>query len=150
MNRIEQAALSDAPTIARFQVAMAEESEGTVLDYERVLSGVSEVMKDEAKGKYLVARDEGGETIGSLLITREWSDWHCCWYWWIQSVYVRLENRRQGVYRAMYQKVKEMAREAQVHCVKLYADRENLRALQTYKALGMAESHYVLMEEEIG
>lgn len=99
-------------TIARFQVEMATESEGTALNYELVLRGVTEGIKDESKGTYLVARkNDDNEIVGSLLITREWSDWRCTWYWLIQSVYVRPEYRRQGVYSEMYDNVKKLARE---------------------------------------
>lgn len=147
--KIQRASLKEAAALAKFLVAMAAESEGAELNYELVLRGVTEGLTDEAKGTYLVALDETGIVVGSLLITREWSDWHCAWYWWIQSVYVRPEYRRQGVYRTMYAKVKALAKGAQVPCIRLYADRNNLSALTTYRSLGMAESHYLLFEEEV-
>lgn len=146
---IERATSADAPAIAGFQVAMAAESEGTLLDGELVLRGVSTGIADEAKGVYYVARDEKGETVGSLLVTREWSDWRCAWYWWIQSVYVRPEYRRRGVYRSLYDMVKHDAAQAGSPCVRLYVDRTNKQGLATYQALGMKESHYLLYEEEI-
>lgn len=146
---IQKGELSDAVQIAKFQVAMADESEGTVLDYDLVLKGVTEGLKDEAKGIYLVARNDKDEAIASLLITKEWSDWRCGWYWWIQSVYVSSEYRRQGVYRAMYAKVKSLAKEDGSTCVRLYVDRTNQRGLSTYQSLGMKESHYLFYEEEI-
>lgn len=146
---IEQANISDASAIAQFQMDMAAESEGTTLNREVVLRDVTEGLKDEAKGIYLIARNEEGQTVASLLLTREWSDWNCAWYWWIQSVYVRPEYRRQGIYRSMYAKVKEMAKEANVSCVRLYVDKTNQRGLSTYQALGMQESHYLLYEEYI-
>lgn len=147
--KIEKGELRDAAQIAKFQVAMADESEGTVLDYELVLRGVTEGLKDPAKGIYLVARNENDEAVASLLITKEWSDWRCGWYWWIQSVYVTPEYRRKGVYRAMYAKVKSFAKEDGSTCVRLYVDRTNQRGLSTYQALGMSESHYLFYEEEI-
>ena len=99
---------NDTAAIAQFQVDMAQESEGTALDHELVLKGVAAAMADKYKGTYIVARVEG-EAIGSLMLTREWSDWTNKWYWWIQSVYVKPEYRGKGAYRAMYQKIKEMA-----------------------------------------
>lgn len=147
--KIEQANISDASAIAQFQMDMAAESEGTTLNREVVLRGVTEGLKDEAKGIYLIARNEEGQPVASLLLTREWSDWNCAWYWWIQSVYVRPEYRRQGIYRSMYAKVKEMAKEANVSCVRLYVDKTNKLGLSTYQALGMQESHYLLYEENI-
>lgn len=147
--KIEQANIQDASAIAQFQVDMAAESEGTALDREVVLRGVTEGLKDEAKGIYLVARNDEGLPVASLMLTREWSDWNCAWYWWIQSVYVQPEYRRQGIYRSMYAKVKEMAKEANVSSVRLYVDKTNQRGLSTYQALGMQESHYLLYEETI-
>ena len=63
---------------------MALESEGTVLDAERVRKGVAAVMEDGSKGIYIIARIED-RPVASLMITREWSDWNNGWYWWIQS-----------------------------------------------------------------
>lgn len=147
--KIEQASLEYTESITQFQVEMAAESEGTTLNKDVVHRGVTEGLKDDAKGIYIVARNNEGNAVASLMITREWSDWNCAWYWWIQSVYVRPDFRRQGIYRSMYAKVKEMAKEANVSCVRLYVDKTNQRGLSTYKALGMKESHYLLCEETI-
>ena len=140
--------VEDIGTIAAFQVDMAMESEGAVLSLERVQRGVCAVVDDSVKGVYLVARC-GGVPVGSLMITREWSDWNCEWYWWVQSVYVVPEHRGKGVYRAMYSKVKEMAVEQGVTQVRLYVDKENTRAQKVYERLGMAECHYIMYEEEL-
>lgn len=136
----------DVALIAQFQVDMAMESEGLTLDAEKVLSGVSAVMKDNSKGKYLVARlDE--HIIASLMITREWSDWNCEWYWWIQSVYVLPSYRGKGIFSAMYSKVKEMAREEGVAQIRLYVDKENIKARNVYQRLGMNECHYLMYDD---
>ena len=139
---------SDIEAIVRFQADMAMESEGTILDMDRLTLGVTSAINDEQRGIYLVARAEG-KPIGSLMLTREWSDWNNQWYWWIQSVYVVPEYRNQGVYRAMYATLKDMAKENGVSQIRLYADRTNLAAQQVYKKLGMHESHYLMFEENI-
>ena len=140
---------SDIDAIVRFQADMAMESEGIMLDMCRLTSGVTSAMKDESKGTYLVAR-ANGTPIGSLMLTREWSDWNNQWYWWVQSVYVMPEYRKNGVYKAMYATLKDMARESGVSQIRLYADRTNLNAQQVYRRLGMHESHYLMFEETIG
>ena len=140
--------VEDIGTIAAFQVDMAMESEGAVLSLERVQRGVCAVVDDSVKGVYLVARC-CGVPVGSLMITWEWSDWNCEWYWWVQSVYVVPEHRGKGVYRAMYSKVKKMAVEQGVTQVRLYVDKENTRAQKVYERLGMAECHYIMYEEEL-
>ena len=139
---------SDIETISRFQIAMAMESEGYRLDPEIIGRGVTAVMNDSNKGMYLIAR-MGGETIASLMITREWSDWNNRWYWWVQSVYVLPEHRGKGIYKTMYEAVKKMAIEQGVSQVRLYVDKSNVRAQEVYKRLGMDECHYLMYEEGI-
>ena len=137
--------ISDVDTIARFQVAMALETEGMTLDLDRVTRGVTAAMHDESKGRYVVVR-QSGEVIGSLMLTKEWSDWNCQWYWWIQSVYVTPQHRGRGVYKAMYSKVKAMASDENVSQIRLYVDKTNQRAQRVYEKLGMSETHYLMYE----
>ena len=146
---VSRGEVCDIDTIVQFQADMAMESEGCVLNKEKVIKGVTAAMLDDSKGIYWVAKYEG-RTIGSLMITREWSDWNNEWYWWIQSVYVTPEYRKQGVYKAMYQKVKDAAKENNVSQIRLYADKTNLSAQKAYQSLGMHESHYLMFEEDLG
>ena len=139
----------DILVIAQFQVDMAMESEGTVLDLDIVKRGVTHAMEDTGKGRYVIAYADG-KAIGSLMLTREWSDWTDRWYLWIQSVYVAPEYRGKGVYKAMYKKVKETAAAEGISTIRLYVDKTNLRAQSVYQKLGMQESHYLLYEDTIG
>ena len=140
--------VDDIDAIASFQVAMALESEGTTLNLDCVTRGVTMAMNDESKGQYIVARIDK-TAIGSLMLTREWSDWNCQWYWWIQSVYVEPQYRGKGIYKAMYAKVKELAQEQNVSQIRLYVDKTNLTAQQAYQRLGMGETHYLMYEEAL-
>ena len=142
------AAAEHAEEIARFQVEMAMESEGLALDSERVRRGVDAVMADQAKGRYVVAQSDG-RVVGCLMITREWSDWNCSWYWWIQSVYVLPAYRARGIYRAMYCNVQERAMAEGVSLIRLYVDKSNSTAQAVYRKLGMEECHYSLYEKEL-
>ena len=86
------------------------------------------LLGNPASGFYVVA-DEGGRVVGSLLITKEWSDWRNGDYCEIQSVYVRPEFRRRGVYKALYRYVQELAAQDPKVCgFRLYVERENDRA----------------------
>ena len=138
----------NAEEIARFQVDMAMESEGLALDYERVSRGVQAVMDDEAKGRYVIALLDG-MVVACLMVTREWSDWNSCWYWWIQSVYVLPEYRGRGIYKAMYSKVIDLAKSSGVTQIRLYVDKANSTAQAVYKKLGMVECHYCLYEKDL-
>ena len=138
--------VDDIESIVQFQAKMAMESEGTTLDLEKVTKGVTAAMNDESKGIYWVAK-VNGKVIGSLMVTREWSDWNNEWYWWIQSVYVLPDYRKHGVYKAMYSTLKEVAKENKVSQIRLYVDKTNHPAQQVYQRLGMHESHYLMYEE---
>ena len=142
---ITKGQIEDIENIAQFQVDMAMESEGTQLDKDIVTKGVSAAMADENKGLYYIARVDG-KAVGSLMLTREWSDWNNGWYWWIQSVYVAPDYRRQGVYKSMYQAVCTDAKQQNVAQVRLYVDKTNTRGQEVYSSLGMPESHYLIYE----
>ena len=140
--------ISHADSIARFQIEMAMESEGLVLDYERVSNGVKAAMEDENKGQYIVATVDD-IPVGSLMITREWSDWNASWYWWIQSVYIMPQYRNHGIFKAMYNKVLDLAGNTGISQVRLYVDKSNFPAQAVYQKLGMAECHYSMYEVEL-
>jgi len=143
---IRDATPADAPTIAEFNVRMAMETEHLKLDPPTVLAGVRAVLSDPSRGRYFVA-DINGTLAGQLLITHEWSDWRNADIWWIESVYVHPDHRRSGVFRTLYDQVRSAAHQAGACGLRLYVERENLRAQNTYKSLGMDLTHYLVMEE---
>ena len=92
---IRRATVDDAETLARFNEAMAAETEDKTLDPDTVRAGVRAVFDKPEQAFYLVA-ERNGSIVGSLMITTEWSDWRNANFWWIQSVYVRPEARRRA------------------------------------------------------
>lgn len=144
---IRKAVLRDADAIARFNSAMAWETEGKSLLPERVNPGVLRLLNDASLGFYVVAERAGG-VVGCLMITNEWSDWRNGLFWWIQSVYILPDARRQGVYRALYDFVREMARADHGVCgFRLYVEKDNTAAQRTYRSLGMEPTDYLVYEE---
>jgi ribosomal protein S18 acetylase RimI-like enzyme len=135
----------DAPAIIDFQKKMAWETEQLELAPEKVNNGVSRVFSEPAKGQYWIAED-AGKVIASLLITYEWSDWRNADVWWIQSVYVLPENRRQGIFRKMYSGIKEDAEKQGIAGLRLYVETNNIPAQKTYESLGMQCEHYRMYE----
>ena len=126
---------------------MALETEAKRLDPARAAAGTQRLLADPALGFYLVA-EAGGEVVGALMVTSEWSDWRNAQFWWIQSVYVRPAQRRGGVFRALYDHLRTAAANDPGVCgFRLYVERENTNAQATYVALGMEETHYRIMEE---
>ena len=145
--KVEKGTEADAGKIAEFQIDMALESEGAILDRDKILNGVRAGLSDPTKGTYYIVRTESGETAGSLLVTKEWSDWNNCWYWWIQSVFVKPEYRRQGAFTYLYETVRAFAKQEGSTCLRLYVDRSNRKAQKCYKKQGMDECHYLMYEE---
>jgi len=153
--RVRDAEPADAGLLARWAQAMAWETEHKRLDEATVRAGVAAGIADDARARYFVAMQDaplaGHETIGvavgTLMLTREWSDWRNGDWWWIQSVYVAPEHRRQGVFAALYRHVETLARATpEVIGLRLYVERANAAALRTYAALGMRDAGYEVYE----
>jgi GNAT superfamily N-acetyltransferase len=101
-SEIRVADLSDLPALVEHNLAMALETENLVLKENIVEAGVHRVFQDKAKGFYLIA-EINQQIAGSLMITFEWSDWRNEDIWWIQSVYIRPNFRKKGIYKKLIQ-----------------------------------------------
>jgi GNAT superfamily N-acetyltransferase len=114
-----------------------------------VQTGVDAVLRDPAKGLYFVAEAEG-EIIGQVMITYEWSDWRNGNLWWLQSVYVKPEFRRLGIFRRLFEHLRKIALEQKdVRSLRLYMHAENTRARQSYEKLGMKRTQYEVFELDL-
>ncbi len=143
---IRKAELRDAPLIAEFNLRLAAETEELALDPACVAAGVDALLKDPAKGVYSVAELDG-VIAGQVMITYEWSDWRNGCTWWLQSVYVKEQFRRRGVFRALFEHVRQLAlRQRDVCSLRLYMHADNARARQSYERLGMSRTRYEVFE----
>jgi GNAT superfamily N-acetyltransferase len=142
--RVRHAVTADIPFLVECNAAMASETEHKLLDRDVLERGTQAVFDDPRRGFYLIA-ERDGEPAGCLLVTYEWSDWRDGDWWWFQSVYVAPAHRRHGVFRALYAEVERRAREAGAVGMRLYVERDNTRAQQTYQSLGMEEEAYKML-----
>ena len=142
---IRKATPEDAEVIIDFQQNMAWETEQMTLVPEIISKGVTTVFTNSTHGQYWVAEDKGN-VVASLLITYEWSDWRNSDVWWFQSVYVLPDYRRTGIFRSMYNFIKNEAEKQNVAGLRLYVETNNSRAQKTYEALGMRSEHYTMYE----
>ena len=148
--QIRRAGPADAPIVCDFNLRLAWETEELRLDQARVLAGVSALLADPAKGIYFVAEVDGA-IAGQLMITYEWSDWRNGMIWWLQSVYVRQEFRRAGVFRALFDHVAALAESrGDIRGLRLYMHADNTRARQAYERLGMKPTQYEVFELAFG
>lgn len=144
--RIRDAQPGDEALIADFNSRMALETEGRELEAERIGHGVGALLTDPAKGRYWLAIVDD-VVVGQLMITYEWSDWRNGMLWWIQSVYIHPDFRRQGVFSSLYNYVKSLANADDEVCgIRLYVEDSNTRAQETYLALGMRKPGYQVLE----
>ena len=141
---VRSAELGDIRFLVECTAAMALETEHKALDRDVLTHGTRAIFDDPRRGFYLVA-ERDGEPAGCLLITYEWSDWRNGDWWWFQSVYVTPAARRGGVFRALYADVERRARAAGAVGLRLYVERDNERAQQTYASLGMEEEAYKML-----
>ncbi len=147
--KIKKADLNDASVIAEFNRRMAKETENLELDETVILKGVKNLMQQPDLGFYITARTEN-EVCGCLMITKEWSDWRNGLIWWIQSVYIHPEYRRQGIFRKMYQNISDSAKEQGIIGLRLYVEHNNATAQKTYTELGMKKCDYHIYEQIFG
>jgi ribosomal protein S18 acetylase RimI-like enzyme len=164
--RVRPGLVRDCECIAAFNEETAWVTEARRLDPATARAGALRVLTDASKGFYLVAeacepaRDaqvlltagEGeAQIVGSCMVTLEWSDWSNRDIWWLQSVYVVPKYRGRGVFRALYNAVRERCIQDPMAApkVRLYVEKENLAAQAVYAKVGMAEARYLFFEENL-
>ena len=137
---------ADRVVVVEFNRALAAETEGKALDSRLLERGVQLALEDRQRGLYFMAEIEG-KIVGQTLVTFEWSDWRCAWFWWLQSVYVHPDSRGRGVFKALYEHIVGLCRAEPDTCgLRLYVEKDNRRALDTYLRLGMSRADYLMLE----
>ncbi len=145
---VRAARATDLEFLVDGNARMAWETEQRELDRALLEEGVAAVLADPRKGRYWIA-DDGDGPVGQLMVTDEWSDWRCGFFWWIQSVYVVPEARARGVFSRLYRHVLDAARRDPEVCgLRLYVEHGNDAAQAIYRHLGMSEAGYRVLEDD--
>ncbi len=144
---IRIATVDDVPRLVEFNCALALETEGKALDRELVTRGVTRAFDQGEEALYFVA-EKVSAVIGSLMMTREWSDWRNGWIVWIQSVYVMPDHRGAGVFRALLTEATEFVKQNEdVVGLRLYVENDNHRAQSVYQRSGFDDPRYKVLEK---
>ena len=136
---VREGVLDDAPIIAEHNLAMAVETESLVLDPDIASNGVRNALINPSLGSTYFVAVKNLEIVGQLMVNQEWVPQRNASAWWIQSVYVRPEHRRNGYYTMLFRHVREMAKSRGAIALKLYVDHGNKAAKEAYTRLGMHE-----------
>jgi GNAT superfamily N-acetyltransferase len=157
---IREAVLADVEILAEYNRRLAWETEHRALDLRVVKSGVEALIRDRAKGIYFVADTALGPdrdpregvargVIGQCCVTHEWSDWRNGNMWWFQSVYVEASWRGGGVFRSLFEHVRQDAMNRGVVALRLYVEEDNAVAQEVYRRRGMVRTAYRVFEREL-
>lgn len=143
---IRTATDEDVGKLVDFNMALCRETERRELDLATVSKGVGRFVNESSQGRYFVAEIEG-RVVGQTAHTFEWSDWRNGEIWWIQSVYVDPEFRGRGVFRALFEHVRNLGHKDADCCgIRLYMERGNAVARESYLRLGFREAGYEVLE----
>ena len=144
---IREAHTDDLSILVENNLALAKETESLNLNKEVLRDGIKQALTRE-ECYYFVAV-VSGKVVGQTMITYEWSDWRNGVIWWIQSVYVFPEYRKQGVFRTLFKHIENLVRaDPQVKALRLYVMQNNNTGQRIYHNLGMNDSGYIVFEKE--
>jgi ribosomal protein S18 acetylase RimI-like enzyme len=143
---IDEATDLDTLELVDLQEKMALETENVTLNPDIVEQGIATVLQDSSKGKYYKIVQKG-KIVGCTLTTYEWSEWRNGNVVWIQSLYILPAYRRQGLFTAVYQYLREIVQKTPDYKgIRLYVDKRNKSAIEAYKSVDMNNEHYEMFE----
>ena len=133
--------------LARFTAQIAWITESKVLPDDITIPGVRTLFEQPRYGIFLVAVVDD-KPVGSLNLMFEYNTQLCKKVYWIQNVYVEPEYRSKGVFKSLFNKAIEQAKQEGSPFVKLYVDRTNEKAQTVYQRLGMNDSGQLMFEKD--
>ena len=140
----------DIQAMVRFNAALALETEERTLSEKLLRQGTQHLLDSSSHGFYVVAEIPDGvgkKVVGQLLVTYEWSDWRNGVFWWIQSVYIEKEWRKVGVFRRLFEFIRDEAQQrSDVVGLRLYVEKDNTSAKTVYEKLGLDLTPYHMYE----
>jgi ribosomal protein S18 acetylase RimI-like enzyme len=145
---IREACESDLPSLVEYNLALAKETENLDLNKSTLRLGIQNSFALQGC-LYFVAETEGN-VVGQTMITSEWSDWRNGTIWWMQSVYVHPNYRKQGVFHKIFKHIETIAKnKLTIQSLRLYVMKNNQAGLKTYQNVGMNNSGYLVYEKPL-
>ena len=142
---IRPATRADLATLVAFTLREAHEAEAEQLNAAAAERGVQAAFDDPPRSRYWVAEESGGRIVASTSIVTEWSDFHGGDYWWVQSLFIVPEHRGTGLLERLLDHLAAVGAAAGALDLRLYAHKDNKRALRAYERCGFIEAPYTIM-----
>jgi ribosomal protein S18 acetylase RimI-like enzyme len=146
---VRRANIRDLEQLVDFTLSEAMDAEGAIKDREKAREGIRAALEDESVAMYWVVQTNIDETVANISVTKEWSNWHAGYYWWIQSMYIKPEHRGRGLVGMLIQTIKESAKQSKALDLRLCVHKENARAIRAYFKSGFVDSDYRIMRMDI-
>ena len=147
--KVRNANLNDLENLVEFIVAEANEAEGMQKAPDKILKGIKAGLENPSIARYWVLENEDQGPVGSVSVVKEWSDWNCAFYWWIQSMYLQPSHRGKGLMNTLLEEVKNVAMTEGAIELRLYVHRNNKRAIKAYQKAGFSDADYNMMIRSI-
>ena len=145
---IREACESDLLSLVKYNLALAMETENLDLNKDTLRVGIQNSFALQGC-HYFVAETEGN-VVGQTMITSEWSDWRNGTIWWMQSVYVHPNYRKQGIFNRIFKHIEAIAAtNPAIQSLRLYVMKNNQAGLKTYQSVGMSNSGYLVYEKPL-
>ena len=142
---VRNANITDLKSLVEFIVAEASEAEGVHKASDKILNGIKAGLEKPSIARYWILENQNQDPVGNVSVVKEWSDWNCAYYWWIQSMYLLPNHRGKGLMNELLQEVKQAARTENAIELRLYVHRNNMRAIKAYQKAGFCDSDYNMM-----
>ena len=138
---------ADTAVVAEYNRLLAEESEGKILDRDTLAKGVRAVLVNPIRGTYYLAELDGESSVNSCS-PMNGATGATVGSGGFRAFTSGADARRRGVFRALYEHAEATARaEPDVIGLRLYVERNNGAAQQTYLRLGMQQTDYFVLEK---
>ena len=146
--------IDKADILADFNYKIGFETENKEMDVKPISTAISRLISSETTecrpfGFYLMAVAADDTPAGWMLLTYEINPTLGGLNYMIQSVYVEKQFRKQGWFRALYQKATELAnQDKDCKCLRLYVEHENETAIAVYTKMGMDKIDFSINEND--
>ncbi|CAI2382587.1 unnamed protein product [Moneuplotes crassus] len=132
--------------LGEFSAKIAYEAEGNIVDPKPLAEAIHNLLSfDPAKegqkplGFYLVAQTSEAKVIGCMMVTYQINPVIGGLIYSIDNVFVEKEYRKLGVFKQIFNKVKDIAEaDKNCKCMRLFVEQENEIAKKAYTRMGMS------------